>query len=169
MSRRTGQSVPLSVRAGYCLPVLLLLGCHSPAETQQGTHPTALSERIEALESRQKGLEAQLDRLRREVDESTSRPAPGRADVKPAMPLPTDTISVAGLPTGGDPTAALAIIEYSDFQCPYCRRYYLETWPLIDRNYVRTGRLRYVFHHLPLGRIHPVAVGAAESAECAAR
>lgn len=169
MPHRTGFAIPLSLRAGCWLPVLLLSSCQSVPEMQQSAQSTALHERIEALESRQKDLEFQFEYLRKQFDDSTSRPALGRADTKPAAPMPSGPISIAGLAAVGAPTAMLTIIEYSDFQCPYCRRYFLETWPLVEREYVRTGQVRYVFHHLPLDRIHPVAVAAAEGAECAAR
>ena len=66
----------------------------------------------------------------------------------------------------GNPEASLVVIEVSDFQCPFCERHTLETQPAIDEAYVDTGRVMWVFKHLPLA-IHPQAQDAAVAAECA--
>src|ERR1051325_6412299 len=68
--------------------------------------------------------------------------------------------------TGSGP---VAIVEVSDFQCPYCGTYARESWPSVKRDLVDAGRVRYVSMHFPLEQIHPLANGAAEAAECAAR
>jgi protein-disulfide isomerase len=75
-------------------------------------------------------------------------------------------IGVAGAPAEGRLNAELTVVEFSDFQCPFCGRYARETWPNIRRQYVDTGRVRYVFRNLPLG-MHPLAESAAESGLCA--
>src|SRR5207247_10400930 len=62
--------------------------------------------------------------------------------------------------------AKVAVIEYSDFQCPFCGRYAKETFPQITSDYVDTGKVRYVFHDLPLD-FHKYAFKAAEAAHCA--
>lgn len=64
--------------------------------------------------------------------------------------------------------ARLAIIEFSDFECPFCGRYARDTYPRLIEEYVDTGKIRYVFRHFPLDS-HPLAFRAAEAAECAAR
>jgi len=59
------------------------------------------------------------------------------------------------------------MLEFSDFECPFCGRYSRETYPQVQREYVDTGKVRYVFRHTPIERIHPQAMKAAEAAECA--
>ncbi|MDX2122567.1 MAG: thioredoxin domain-containing protein [Gemmatimonadota bacterium] len=71
--------------------------------------------------------------------------------------------------TRGAATAPLTIYELSDFQCPYCKRQALETFPAIEREYIATGKVRWIFLNLPITQIHPNAVAAAELAMCAAR
>ena len=66
----------------------------------------------------------------------------------------------------GDTTAPVWMIEVSDFQCPYCKRWHDETWPALERKYVRTGKLRVAFLNLPLPG-HRNAWPAAEAAMCA--
>lgn len=69
----------------------------------------------------------------------------------------------------GSPTAPVTVYEFSDFQCPYCRRHALETFPELERLYVRTGKVRWVFINFPLTQLHPNAAAAAAFAMCAAK
>lgn len=68
----------------------------------------------------------------------------------------------------GSTTAPVTVYEMSDFQCPYCRNFALNTFPALDSAYVATGKVRWAFINFPLGSIHPNAVSAAEVAVCAA-
>jgi protein-disulfide isomerase len=69
----------------------------------------------------------------------------------------------------GSPSAPVTVYEMSDFQCPFCRKHATETFPALEAEYVRTGRVRWVFVNFPLTSIHPNAAPAAELALCAAR
>jgi protein-disulfide isomerase len=70
------------------------------------------------------------------------------------------------LPTQGDPSAGIVMVEFADFQCPYCRSYAASTMEAIKDKYVRTGKVRYVFVNFPLAG-HPQAPQLAIAAECA--
>src|SRR2546428_2168669 len=65
--------------------------------------------------------------------------------------------------------APVTVYEMSDFQCPYCRAFALATLPLLERDYVASGKVRFVFINLPLPSLHANATAAAEAAMCAAR
>jgi protein-disulfide isomerase len=67
----------------------------------------------------------------------------------------------------GDPDAPVVIIEYTDFQCPYCSRHFEQTFSQIKENFVDEGLVYYIFKDFPLTNIHPQAVKAAEAARCA--
>jgi len=69
-------------------------------------------------------------------------------------------------PVKGDKNAPVTIIEFSDFQCPYCERFYTQTLPLIDEKYIKTGKVKIVFRDFPLG-FHQYAKKASEASECA--
>ena len=71
--------------------------------------------------------------------------------------------------SNGVAASPVTVYEMSDFQCPYCRRFALETFPTIEREYISTGKVRWVFVNFPLTSIHPNAVAAAEVAFCASR
>ena len=66
----------------------------------------------------------------------------------------------------GDENAPVTIIEFSEYECPFCKRYVDETYPLILRDYVDTGKAKYVFRDFPLS-FHPNAFPAALASECA--
>jgi len=70
--------------------------------------------------------------------------------------------------TRGSPTAPVTVYEISDFQCPYCAEFALETMPTLEREYVATGKVKFTFVNFPLP-MHRNAVPAAELAMCAAR
>jgi protein-disulfide isomerase len=77
-----------------------------------------------------------------------------------------------------DPTAArskgrvsapVTVYEMADFQCPACREFAMGTLPVLDREYIQSGKVRWVFVNFPLTSIHRNAVTAAQVAMCAAR
>jgi protein-disulfide isomerase len=69
----------------------------------------------------------------------------------------------------GSPTAPITVYEMSDFQCPYCRSFALETFRALEKEYISPGKVRWVFVNFPLTSIHANAVAAASTALCAAR
>lgn len=70
-------------------------------------------------------------------------------------------------PVLGDANAPVTIIEFSDYQCPYCRRFYNDTFPSILSEYIETGKVKLVFRDLPLLDKHPGAMPSAIAANCA--
>ena len=58
--------------------------------------------------------------------------------------------------------APVTVYEMADFQCPACRQFTLTTFPAIDRDYIQTGKVRWVFVNFPLSSIHRNAVAAAQ-------
>ena len=71
--------------------------------------------------------------------------------------------------TKGSATAPVTVYEMSDFQCPFCKRHAEQTFPTLEKEYIATGKVRWIFINLPLTSLHPNAVAAAEFAMCAAR
>jgi len=66
----------------------------------------------------------------------------------------------------GDENAPVTIIEFSDYQCPFCERFWSETLPSIKSEYIDTGKVKFVYRDFPLNAIHPMAESAAVAAEC---
>jgi len=88
-----------------------------------------------------------------------------RAQATPT-PIPVVDVPVGDAPAKGDPNAPVVIIEYSEYQCPYCQRYVDETLTQITAKYVETGKVYYAFKDFPLD-FHPNARPAAQAAHCA--
>jgi len=66
----------------------------------------------------------------------------------------------------GDASAPVTIVEFSDFQCPFCGRFTRETAPLIEETYIQTGKVRFGYVHFAF--LGPESLWAAQAAECAA-
>ena len=95
-----------------------------------------------------------------------------RAQNKPSgetstLELPSEPVSIKGVPRLGSEASQVAIIEYSDFECAFCKRFFSETFPLIKKRFVDSGVVLMAFRHYPNGSGHPDAVRYAESAVCA--
>jgi protein-disulfide isomerase len=83
-----------------------------------------------------------------------------------SLPVPPEPLSLDGAAMRGSKDAQAVMIVYSDFECPFCRRFAQEVLPEIERRYVATGKVALAFRHLPLP-IHKQATRAAVLAECA--
>ncbi len=75
-------------------------------------------------------------------------------------------VAEAGNPAIGPEDAPVKIIEFSDYECPFCKRWYDDVKARLLTDY--EGRIRFVYRDLPLSNIHPQAQSAAEAANCAA-
>ena len=145
------------------LAVLLFLARASAARAQAPADATgdvtaikADLERIKGDLAKVKGQLAQVLRL------LSQRSAQGGV----ALSGPVRT-SVADAPSLGRADAPVTLVEFSDFQCPFCGRFFATTLPALKKDYIDTGKLRYVFRDFPLDQLHPNARKAAEAAHCA--
>lgn len=86
---------------------------------------------------------------------------------EPARPARPEKISIASRPFRGSEGARVVLVEFSDYQCPFCGRFYRDTLPLVDKEYIQAGKIKYVFNNLPLDDLHPIAFKAAQAVECA--
>jgi protein-disulfide isomerase len=79
---------------------------------------------------------------------------------------PADFV-VGSSPTIGSADAPVTLVEFSDYQCPFCKRHATTVMPQLIKDYVDTGKVRFVMRELPIENLHPRAVAAAEAALCA--
>jgi protein-disulfide isomerase len=84
----------------------------------------------------------------------------------PAQETQRLNIPTAGAPALGNENANITIVEFSDFECPFCGQYTRETFPTLKKDFIDTGRVRYVFRHFPLS-VHERGLPAAKAAACA--
>ena len=140
-----------------------------PVGAQQGADD--LQKRVAALEAGQKAILKELQEIKALLQARPPSPAPAQpagAAAQPRPPaLPNFDLEIGGAPAKGRADARLVLVEFSDFQCPYCGRYTRDTLGQIEKDYIETGKVRYVFRHFPLERLHPLALRAAHASECA--
>ena len=85
------------------------------------------------------------------------------------QPEPTPTrakLSLQGFEMLGDKNAPLTIVEFTDYQCPFCQRFHMTAYPEIKKTYIDTGKVRFYSRDLPLD-FHANAMRAAQAARCA--
>jgi protein-disulfide isomerase len=87
------------------------------------------------------------------------QPAPAQGNIS--------GFDVSGQPAEGSINATTTIIEFSDFQCPFCGQFFSETYPQLKKDYIDTGIAKLVFVNFPLSNIHQYAEKAAEAGMCA--
>ena len=101
--------------------------------------------------------------VERLLEKHLAQPSEAQARAIPAL---TSPLLLQGEPVLGDPNAPLTIVEFSDFECSYCRRFHKQVMPQLKRAYIDTGLVRFVHKDLPLP-FHPHALPAAAAARCA--
>jgi len=137
------------------LAAVMILALATPAWAQA---PADTTRDLTAIKADFDTVKSQLARVLRQLSE---RPVQGGGS--PTGPV---RASVADAPTLGRADAPVTIIEFSDYQCPFCERFFATILPALKKDYIDTGKLRYVFRDFPL-EMHPQARKAAEAAHCA--
>ena len=135
----------------------LTLSADRKALAEAGDDLSELRKEVEALKQGQ----LQLQRELQEINALLRRRQPAATDVQNVV------LTIDGYPSKGSRSAKLILIEFTDYQCPFCSRHFQQTSPQIERDYVNTGRVRYVVRNFPIESIHKDALKAAEAAHCA--
>lgn len=104
-----------------------------------------------------------------EVVESERASSRRRNPPEATRPLPVAPMPLNGISVRGSESAKVAVVQFSDFECPFCSRFALDTLPRILAAFVDTGKVQFGFRHLPLEDRHPLARKAAEAVECSGR
>jgi len=132
-----------------------------PALSQSSADVQSLKKDMEALKEGQQAIQKDIQEIKKLL---AARPAAAPAAADQAM---NALVSTDGEPFKGDKNAKLTLIEFSEFQCPFCGRHVRETYPQLEKEYIQTGKVKYVFRDLPLESIHKNAFKASEAAHCA--
>lgn len=114
------------------------------------------------------GQESQTASIGEEIGGKKLAPAAAE-ETEPSAPILTAE-QIANLadddPVIGDAKAPITLVEFSDFQCPFCGRFFKLTFPQIEENYIKTGKVKLIYRDFPLD-FHAQAMPAALAAECA--
>jgi protein-disulfide isomerase len=85
----------------------------------------------------------------------------------PTEDLSPQKVSIDDDPMMGDKNAPLTMIDFSDYECPFCKQYFDETFAQIKKDYIDTGKIKYIYRDLPLSFHDPMATLEAVAANCA--
>ena len=138
--------------------LIFLLFCPELGFTQTSEQLKALRKEIETLKQGQSAIQKELQEIKNLLRGRVATPPPEPQNV---------VLSVKDDPFKGEKNAKITLVEFSDYQCPFCSRYFRETMPQLERDYILTGKVKYVFRNFPIESIHPLAFKAAEAANCA--
>ena len=142
----------------FSTSIALLLAFAAPVAAQ----PLQLQN--EQILNELKAIRQLLEKLAGPLGQPAGGPVPAAA-----APV-DDKVKLANV-TGfvlGRADAPLTIVEYTDLQCAFCRQFHTTAFEQLKKEYIDTGKLRYVSRDFPLETIHPQAIAAARASRCAA-
>src|SRR5690606_19329787 len=137
---------------------VLVLGVAPPAVADDREELAAIRAELETLRASQQKTQAELAEIRKLLEGARPPREPEFA---------ATAIELDGAPERGSAAAPLVLVEFSDYQCPFCRRHAQQVLPELLKHYVDAGRVRYVMKQFPLVSLHPQAELAARAALCA--
>ena len=141
------------------LLIILLLGACQTKDPGTPSDMQALQQQLAVQKGLLEGIQSDVERIKTVLEEGRRHPVQREEELQRVS---TDDDYIRGRAD-----AKLTLIEFSDFQCPFCERFYRETLPLIDKDYIQTGKLRMIYRDFPLASVHENAQKAAEAAQCA--
>jgi protein-disulfide isomerase len=150
--------MPQLVVGSIVIMLSLVLPTTVAAQSQE-QELAALRAELEVLKAGQGLIQKDLEEIKRLLQQGSS---------ERTQPLAENFLAVGDAPFKGNAEAPITLIEFSDYQCPFCARHARDTLAEIDKRYVSTGKVRYVFRNFPIEGIHPLAFRAHEAAACAA-
>ena len=146
--------------------ILILIFCIAASVIiTVGTNLFLQSEKTEdALLTRIQGeaILKELADIRITLDRIEKQP---RANPRPSIPK-TASASTRGRPSLGDPDATVTVVEFTDYQCPFCSRFEASTFKKLKQTYIDTGKVRWVVLDMPLS-FHKDAEFASQATHCA--
>lgn len=145
----------------YSMAFLLFSAGSLPAAAQSSEEINALKQEIQALRQGQAAIRRELSEIKAILERAT-----GGTRQQQAF-QPTD-ITVADAPFLGQADAPVTLVEFTDYQCPFCKRHANGVMKQLLKDYVETGKVRYVLREFPIASLHPQAAKGSEAALCAA-
>ena len=142
--------------------LLALVAWVCPVQSAPPATLESLQQQVEELKVVQGQLVEEIQELKRLVQELN--PIHPVAAIPEAPPVISQNIR--GEPFRGSAEARVAILEYSDFNCSFCNRFATNVYPQLERDYIRTGKVKYLFRDLP-DKLDPDSLVKAQAARCA--
>lgn len=112
---------------------------------------------------------SELKQIRHLLEKQQAQLTAAMAPRPVAAPAPPEKVQMNvgnGWYSIGRADAPITLVEFGDYQCPFCKRFHTDAYAELKKNYIDTGKVRFVSRDLPL-EFHPHALKAAEAARCA--
>ncbi len=154
-------SLPKSMMLVVAFVIIILSGCTSHRNNQ------SLVEEIQNLRAEIKSLRSETSQVREVVTKLHRQTIQPQQVTAPEQASYTVNIQNTD-PILGDANAKLVIVEFTDYQCPFCKRHHDQTFSRLKKEYIDTGRAKYILKDYPLG-FHEEAKQAAVAADCAGK
>lgn len=145
--RCTAAALPLV----FLLPLSAQVNAPAPAPQEQGITREQANQILEELRQIRQLLEKQNN------NKPQGPPEPTKAK-----------LNMTGAEMLGSKDAPLTMVEFTDYQCPFCQRFHTTVFNELKKNYIDTGKVRFFSRDLPLDTMHPNAIRAAQAGRCAA-
>jgi len=152
----------------FCIAVICsLYACTAEKSSVSGNQPdTDVAEQLAQIRAELKTIRSEMAQQRQaltEVHKATVASPVAAAKLQPT----TFEVEPGDGPVLGNKNATIWIVEFTDFQCPFCSRYHTQVFPQLKQNYIETNKIQYTVRDYPLG-FHKYAKLAAISTNCAA-
>lgn len=140
--------------AALPLVLLLPLGAQDKQDKKKGASDGITHEQADEI----------LDELRqiRQLLEKQAESKPGAPPAAAKAKL-----HLEGAPMLGSKEAPVTMVEFTDYQCPFCQRFHMQVYGELKKDFIDTGKVRFFSRDLPLEALHPNAFRAAQAARCA--
>jgi len=135
-------------------PLAIVSACNSPSSSD--TDAAISQQQAEEILKELRDMRAMLEKIEKQTQSRQQQRGPSTAtlDIKAPGPML------------GNAAAPVTVVEFTDYQCPFCKRFSQNTFPLLKRDYISPGKVRWLVRDLPLG-FHKDARKAAQAAYCA--
>lgn len=155
----------------FIFSLVLGLGLFSsfalPASPPSNQDQEAVLHHLTELRQELKALRQEMGQLRQAVSEihRSAVTPPSALKGPPSVPV---GVALGDGPSLGKAEAQVAVVEFTDFECPFCQRFHSQTFSQIKETYIDSGKIRYLVRNYPLG-FHAQAKPAAVAANCAGK
>jgi protein-disulfide isomerase len=144
-----------------------VLSLSPPPQQNPADELAALRREVQQLREQQAQMQRELTAIKNFLQSLIQPRQQGQGSVPEVPGIVGASIPTAGEPAMGSASARVTLMEISDYHCPFCKRQTQQTFPQLQSDYIKTGKVQYLFVDYPIAQLHPTAARAHEAANCA--
>src|SRR5688500_13586944 len=148
--------------------VVAILSLSPPLSQDPAQEMAQLKRQVQELRDQQAQMQRELTAIKSFLQALIEQARPqGAADGPTVLGLVGASVPTEGEPSLGSSSAKVTLLEVSDYHCPFCKQQTVRTFPQIEAEYIKTGKVQYMFVDYPIASLHPTAARSHEAASCA--